>query len=147
MDDFHTTTTSPGIVANGVGYDPTEINAPGVTIFTLLMVGVLLSVFFGVTLYFEKFYNELAQERINDSPAIDLNEIHARENSDLTTYRMIDKSKGVVGIPIDQAMKALLTEVPAGKAYSTKDQIVKAEPAPGAPATTPAATGAAAPKK
>ena len=50
MDDHHTTTTRPGIVANGVGYDPTEINAPGVTVFTLAMVGLLLAVFFGVTL-------------------------------------------------------------------------------------------------
>ena len=43
---------------------------------------------------------------------------------------MLDKAKGVVGIPIDQAMKDLLAEVPAGKGYSTKDQTIKVEAAP-----------------
>jgi hypothetical protein len=141
MDDHHTSTTRPGIVANGVGYDPSEINAVGVTVFTMVMIGVLLAVFFGVTLYFEKFSTELIHERVEDSPAADLAAIRAREANDLNTYQMLDKSKGVVRIPIEQAMKALLVEAPAGKAYSTKDQTIKAEPAPGAPATP----GAAAP--
>jgi len=141
MDDHHTQTPNPGIIANGVGYDPSEINAPGVTLFTMVMVGVLLAVFFGVTLYFEKFYTELTRERVDDAPTADLAGIRARENTELTSYQMLDKSKGVVRIPIDQAMKALLTEVPAGKAYSTKDQAVKVEPAAGA-APAPGAPGA-----
>jgi len=145
MENKNTTTANPGIVANGVGYDPSEINAPGVTVFTLVVVGVLLAVFFGVTLYYEKFNTELTRERVDESPAADLAAIRAREAKDLTTYQMLDKSKGVVRIPVDEAMKALLLEVPAGKAYSTKDQIIKVEPAagaaaaPGAPAAAPAA--------
>ena len=147
MDDKRTTTTHPGIIANGVGYDPTEVNAPGVTVFTLVMVGVLLAVFFGVTLYFEKFHTELFRERVDAAPNTDIDGIRAREAKDLGTYQMIDKSKGVVRIPVDQAMKALLAEVPAGKAfYSAKDQTIKVEapagsvaPAAGAPtAATPA---------
>jgi hypothetical protein len=141
MDDHQTSTESSGIVGNGVGYDPSEINAPGVTLFTLVLVGMLLSVFFGVTLYFEKFYTELTRERVDDAPTSDIDGIHAREASELSSYQILDKSKGVVRIPIDQAMKALLVEVPAGKAYSTKDQIVKVEPAAGAPV----APGTAAP--
>ena len=86
-------------------------------------------------------------ERVDDSPATDLQAIRERESKDLNSYQMLDKSKGIVRIPIDQAMKALLTEVPAGKAYSTKDQIIKVEPAAGAPATPVAAPGAAAPAK
>jgi hypothetical protein len=141
MDDHRTSTTQPGIVANGVGYDPSEVNALGVTVFTMVMIGVLLAVFFGVTLYFEKFSSELIHERVDDSPAADLAEIRARETKDLNSYEMLDKSKGVVRIPLDQAMKALLAEVPAGKGYSTKDQTIKVEPAAGAPAT-PGAPGA-----
>ena len=135
MDDKRTTTTHPGIVANGVGYDPTEVNAPGVTVFTLVLIGVLLAVFFGVTLYFEKFNTELSHERVDAAPNTDIDLIRAREAKDLGTYQMLDKSKGVVRIPVDQAMKALLAEVPAGKAfYSAKDQMIKVE-APAAPAT------------
>lgn len=150
MDDKRTTTTHPGIVANGVGYDPTEVNAPGVTVFTLVLIGVLLAVFFGVTLYFEKFNTELSHERVDAAPNTDIDLIRAREAKDLGTYQMLDKSKGVVRIPVDQAMKALLAEVPAGKAfYSAKDQIIKVE-APTAAATpvggaAPASPTAAAP--
>lgn len=142
MNKRGTTATQPGIVANGVGYDPTEINAPGVTVFTMVLIGVLLAVFFGVTLYFEKFYNELSHERVDASPSADLESIRAREAKDLTSYQYLDKPKGVVRIPVEQAMKALLAEVPAGKAYSTKDQTIKVEPEPGAPpaaAAVPAA--------
>jgi hypothetical protein len=145
MDDHHTSTTRPGIVANGVGYDPSEINAVGVTVFTMVMIGVLLAVFFGVTLYFEKFATELTHERVDDSPATDLQAIHEREAKELNSYQVLDKSKGIVRIPVDQAMKALLVEVPAGKAYSTKDQTIKVEAAPGSPA--PAAAPPAAAKK
>jgi hypothetical protein len=144
MDDHHTSTKTTGIVANGVGYDPSEIDAPGVTIYTIIFVGILLAVFFGVTLYFEKFYGELSHERVDESPAIDLQAIHAREDSDLGGYKFMDKPKGVVRIPIEQAMKAILVEVPAGKGYSNKDQAVKVEPgAPGAPAAAPGAAVAA----
>lgn len=149
MDDHQTTTHNAGIVANGVGYDPSEINAPGVTVFTMVLIGVLLAVFFGVTLYFEKFHTEMVRERVDASPAADLEAIRARENTDLTTYQTYDKARGLVRIPMEQAMKALLIEVPAGKAYSTKDQIIKVEPdagavpAPGAPAAAAAAPAAA----
>ena len=148
MDDKRTTTTHPGIVANGVGYDPTEVNAPGVTVFTLVLIGVLLAVFFGVTLYFEKFNTELSHERVDASPNTDIELIRAREAKDLGTYQMLDKSKGVVRIPVDQAMKALLAEVPAGKSfYSAKDQIIKVEAPTAAvtPAGGPPAVAAAAP--
>ena len=126
------------IIANGVGYDPSEINAPGVTVFTLIVVGILLAVFFGVTLYYEKFNGELNHDRVEANPAVDLQVIRAREDSDLNGYKFIDKSKGVVRIPIDQAMKSLLAEVPAGKAYSTKDQAMKVEAAAPGAATPPA---------
>lgn len=145
MEDKRTTATHPGIVANGVGYDPSEINAPGVTVFTMMLIGVLLAVFFGVTLYFEKFNTELVHERVDAAPNTDIDSIRAREARDLNTYQVTDKSKGVVRIPVDQAMKALLSEVPAGKAYSTKDQIIKVDaPAPGA-VPAPAAVAALAP--
>lgn len=144
MDDKHTTTSSPGIIANGVGYDPTDINAPGVTIFTAVVVGVILAVFFGVTLYFEKFYNDLSRQRIDAAPTQDLALIRSREETELNTYKVLDKQKGVVRIPVEQAMKALLEEVPAGKGYSTKDQAIKVEPAPGAPAPAGAAAAPAA---
>ena len=142
MDDHRTTTTNPGIVANGVGYDPSEINAPGVTVFTTVLIGVILAVFFGVTLYFVKFNGELSRERVDASPSADLASIRAREEIQLNGYSVVDKAKGVVQIPVEEAMKALLAEVSAGKAYSTKDQIIKVEPVAGAApgtAATPAA--------
>ena len=73
MEDKPTSASRPGIVANGVGYDPAEINAPGVTVFTLVVIGVLLAVFFGVTLYFEKFHTVICVLAASCTPHQSLN--------------------------------------------------------------------------
>jgi hypothetical protein len=66
-----------------------------------------------------------------------LAELNAENQKALTQYHWIDKSKGVVGIPIDRAMDLVLADLQANKPHAAGP----VNP-PGAPAATPAATPA-----
>jgi hypothetical protein len=46
--------------------------------------------------------------RIEDHPAIEIQQLHAQENQALTTYGWVDQKSGVVRIPIDHAMELQL---------------------------------------
>ena len=46
--------------------------------------------------------------RIEEHPAIEIQELHAQEDKTLSTYGWMDKNKGVVRIPIDRAMELQL---------------------------------------
>lgn len=46
--------------------------------------------------------------RIEEHPAIEIQELHAQEDQTLSTYGWIDKNKGVVRIPIDRAIELQL---------------------------------------
>jgi len=53
--------------------------------------------------------NRLPPEpRLQTNPRDDLRELRAHEDEVLTTYGWVDRSSGVVRIPIDQAMKLLV---------------------------------------
>ena len=52
--------------------------------------------------------------RLQTDPARDLQKFRAKEEERLNSYYWIDKEKGVVHIPIDQAMKKLATTGVAG---------------------------------
>ncbi len=43
--------------------------------------------------------------RIEEHPAIEIQQLHAQEDQTLSTYGWIDKKKGLVRIPLDRAME------------------------------------------
>jgi outer membrane biosynthesis protein TonB len=58
----------------------------------------------------------------------------------LTEYHWVDKSKGVVGVPIDRAMELALVDLQSNKPHSAGPVNPPAAPAPqGSPTPTPAA--------
>jgi hypothetical protein len=46
--------------------------------------------------------------RIEEHPAIEIQQLHAQEDCTLSTYGWVDKKAGVVRIPIDRAMELQL---------------------------------------
>jgi hypothetical protein len=46
--------------------------------------------------------------RIEEHPAIEIEELHTQENAILSTYGWTDKNAGIVRIPIDRAMELQL---------------------------------------
>jgi len=43
--------------------------------------------------------------RIEEHPAIEIQQLHAQEEQTLSTYGWVDRNKGVVRIPIDRALE------------------------------------------
>src|SRR6476659_1270405 len=57
-----------------------------------------------------------------------LADLNAENQKVLTQYRLVDKTKGVVGIPIDRAMEVVLVELQSGKPHPAGP--VSSPPAP-----------------
>ena|SRR5262252_9184217 len=72
-----------------------------------------------------------------------LSELNAENQRILTQYHWVDKSKGVVGIPINRAMDLALAELQANKPHAAGPVNPPAAPPPTAP--PPAATPAPSP--
>jgi hypothetical protein len=137
----------PTVEQNNEGFDPGEVDAASVSLFGGIIVAVIIAVFIGVTLYWDKFLNGRYKEVVESAPTAQLEDLHKREEALLNGYSYVDKAKGQVRIPIDRAMQLLISEVQSGKTpYNTKDTEKKPDaPAPGAApaAGAPGAAGAA----
>lgn len=133
----------PVVEPNNEGFDPGEVDATAVSLYGGIIVVIIIAVFIGVTLYWDKFLNGRYKDVVEAAPSAQLEDLHKREDAVLNGYSYVDKTKGQVRIPIDRAMQLLISEVQSGKTpYNTKDAEKKAEaPAPGAAA--PAAAAAA----
>ena len=59
---------------------------------------------------------EAMEPRLQEHPAPDLQAIRAKEERILTTYGWVDKSRGVVRIPIEEAMKLVAEQGVQGTA-------------------------------
>jgi hypothetical protein len=133
----------PVVDVNNEGYDPSEVDAISVSLVGGVIIAVIIAVFVGVTLYWDKFLNGRYKEVVEASPTAQLESLHKREDATLNGYSYVDKTKGQVRIPIDRAMQLLISEVQAGKTpYNTKDTVKLPDPAA---AAAPAPGGAAAP--
>jgi hypothetical protein len=125
------------------GFDPGEVSAPRVGFFTGLIVLVLVVVFIGVTLFYDKVYSIYYRERVEEAPSAQLDKLHAREQSELTQPALLDKEKGVARLPITRAMELVVAEAEAGRpSYPQKDQpVAKADDLEYGQGTPGSATG------
>ncbi len=92
------------------GFEPTDFN--WTLILWSLPIGAFILLAFTYTcLFFFRGYNDdamaLAQAKFETTQ---LNVLHAEENEALTSYKMIDGSKGQVQIPISRAMELVVSE-------------------------------------
>jgi hypothetical protein len=71
---------------------------------TLVLIGAFPGAVSGVS---RRLTVELPQPRLQTDPAEDLARFRAQEEKRLDSYYWIDKQKGIVHIPIAQAMKEL----------------------------------------
>ncbi|MEO8050812.1 MAG: hypothetical protein ABI833_10385 [Acidobacteriota bacterium] len=137
------------------GFDHTEPNTPAIWLFTVVSILGLILVIVAVQGYFEDIYKKAVYERVLSVPSEQLQDVHNRDNWNLTHYMYgnLDKSTNRVRIPIDKAMQAFAAEAAAGKLfYPAKATAIKVEEpaggaAPGegaAPAGGAAAVGSAA---
>ncbi len=75
-----------------------------------LMVVLLIAVVLGVQAYFDSAKEQQVFVKVMAPESEDLKALRAREDSELYSYRFVDRAKGVVRLPIDRAMKLLVEE-------------------------------------
>ena len=127
------------------GFDRAEPRIPAIAAFGIGSVLLLILTILALQSYFNKIWNEAVYEKILAPPSEQLQDLHNRENWNLTHYGYYDKASNSVRIPIDKAMEEFAQEAAAGKLfYPAKDTSTDKDklPPPGAP---PAAPGAAPP--
>src|SRR3954471_16321077 len=126
------------------GFDTSDPNTPGVTIFIVLFVVTLVLVIGATIVYYNVAQQQHEEEVLLSKPSEELGNLHAREDEQLKTYGYINKEKGVVQIPLARAMELVAREAAEGKPkYPTVPVAVKVEPAAGAAAVTPGSPAAA----
>jgi len=75
------------------------------------LVMILLFVGFVPLLVLQRGHVQTYDEARKEQRLKNLADLNAENDRILTGYRWVDKAKGVVGIPIDQAMNLVLTEL------------------------------------
>jgi hypothetical protein len=129
------------------GFDNTEPAAGPIWGFTIGSVVILIVVIFALEQYFDKIWNDAVTEKVLEAPSPQLQDVRNRDNWLLTHYQYVDKPKGQVRIPMEQAKQLFLKESAEGKLfYPAKPTLPVKEdqnaPAPGAAAAAPAPAAA-----
>jgi hypothetical protein len=109
--------TSP----NGSGHEQSEVSVRFIVVsLVVLLIGTFLVAVLvvGIFRFFSHEYQtqesaKQSQQQIPPEPRIEVEpykqllDVHAREDHVLSSYAWVDKSQGIVRIPIDQAIDAL----------------------------------------
>ncbi len=95
---------------DSVGHESTDFNWT-LVLWSLPVGAFILLAFTYICLFFFRGYKDDELHRAQSKlETIQLNVLRAEENEVLTSYKMIDASKGLVQIPIAQAMEVVVAE-------------------------------------
>ena len=131
-------------------YEPSDSNAKTIFIFGVASIFVLLLTIGGVQLYFDWFKEAQVEREVLTPPSSELKSLRAREERQLDGYGYVDKTKGMIRLPIDRSMEVLVKEAAENKlgyptnayAVKTPEQLAAAAAGSGQPVAAPAqATG------
>ena len=120
------------------GYDAEDPKSRFVGVFMAASVLALVLMLLGLQAYYDRVKEQQVYIKQLAPVAEDLRNVRAREESELHSYRYIDRNRGTVRLPIERAMELFVKEAAAGKfAYPTHPAPVKPiEPQGGANAKT-----------
>src|ERR1700678_2508626 len=115
-----------------------------VSTLTILTTLVMLLVFVGLVwiVFLQKQAIPTSTAQTREDRMKNLAQLNADNQKILTTYHWVDKSKGIVGIPINRAMELVLKDLAADHPHARGPvNLPAASPTPAAanPAATPAA--------
>lgn len=121
---------TPGATHSGDGYDRHDPNVRFLALFGSALIVVLVLVVLGIQYYHDRVKEQQIFIKVLQPESQALKDLRAREDQELHTYQYINRERGQVRLPIEQAMKLLAAEYAAGKTfYPVKPYPVKEEPA------------------
>jgi hypothetical protein len=101
------------------GYEPTDVTFRLLLSGACLVLGVILICAFGVMWLYPSAQQDrrltgplpaYPAPRLQSNPAADLLAFEKQERSQLNSYGWVDKQKGIVRIPIDEAMRRIAAQ-------------------------------------
>lgn len=108
------------------GYDAEEPKSRFVGVFMMGSVLALIAMLLGLEAYYDRVKEQQVFVKQLAPVAEDLRNLRAREESELHSYRYIDRGRGTVRLPIERAMELFVQEAAAGKfGYPTQPAPVK----------------------
>ena len=129
-----------------LSYDHAEPRFKALAAYMAVTVVLLLVIGIGIQGYYELIYTNEEYTRVISQPNWALRDLRNTEQWELTNYGYVDKAKGTVRIPIDQAMQLVAQDAAQNKLpYPTNSYRVKTpeELAGGSPAVSQAGAAAA----
>jgi hypothetical protein len=108
------------------GYDAEDPKSRFVGVFMAASVLTLVLVLLGLQAYYDRVKEQQIYIKQLAPVAEDLRNLRAREESELHSYRYLDRTRGTVRLPIERAMELFVREAAGGKfAYPTQPAPVK----------------------
>jgi len=108
------------------GYNDEEPRSRVVTVFMVASVLALVAALLGLQAYYDRVKEQQVYIKQILPVSEDLRNLRAREESELHSYRYIDRARGTVRLPIERAMELFAKEAAAGKfAYPMQPAPVK----------------------
>jgi len=118
----------------------TQKNRVSLSVIITALVMMLLFVGLAAFLISQRDNIPTVDEQAAEVRLKNLAELNAENQKFLTQYRWVDKSKGVVGIPIDRAMDLVVAQLQANKPHAAGPiNPPAAAPAAASPAPSPTA--------
>lgn len=107
-------------------YDHSEPQYSIIAILGVVTVILLIVVGIGIQQYYDRTEESLVYNKVLAQPSWVLDDLRRKEASELGQYSYYDKQKGTVRIPIEQAMKDVISEAKSGQEkYPTTAYAVK----------------------
>lgn len=94
------------------GYEKSDVSVPWITTIALIVIGVIVVFVIILNEYFLVTKETMVEETVLSKPSAALRELHAREDQELGSYKLLDAETGIYQIPIERAM-----ELQAEEAY------------------------------
>jgi hypothetical protein len=92
----------------------------------IVTVVLLVGVGIAIQMYYENLFERETHDRVLAQPSWQLDDLRKKEQQELSGYVYIDKAKGTVRIPIDQAMRLVAKEAAENRVkYPTNSYPVK----------------------
>jgi len=95
---------------NNAGYEKRDVNIFMVIGLSVLLVTLLIIILVLLTDYFVESKEQMIYEAQLQPDSVDLKNLLASEQEELTSFKILDTERGIYRIPIDRAMELLVKE-------------------------------------
>jgi len=95
---------------NNAGYEKRDVNIFMVIGLSVLLITLLIIILVLLTDYFVESKEQMIYEAQLQPDSVDLKNLLASEQEELTSFKILDTERGIYRIPIDRAMELLVKE-------------------------------------